>query len=97
MTAIESDEFKSDPVRIALTSGLTRRQVASDIGIGLSMLAKWVRAISGEAKVPAHDAELLRENERLRKDNRILREESEALKQWRYSSRIKSHIVSIYC
>jgi transposase len=97
MTAIESDEFKSDAVRIVLTSGLTRRQVASDIGIGLSMLAKWVAAISEEAKVPAQDAALLRQQERLRKDNRILREESEALKQRRYSSRLKNHIVSIYC
>ena len=31
MAAIHSDEFKRDAVRIALTSGLTRRQVASDL------------------------------------------------------------------
>ena len=61
MAAIHSDEFKRDAVRIALTSGLTRRQVASDLGIGLSTLGKWVRAVSEEAKVPAQDAELLRE------------------------------------
>ena len=59
---------------IALTSGLTRRQVASDLGIGHSTLGKWVRVFSEEAKVPAQDAGLLRENERLRKENRILRE-----------------------
>ncbi len=81
MAAIHSDEFKRDAVRIALTSGLTRRQVASDLGIGLSTLGKWVRAVSEEAKVPAQDAELLRENERLRKENRILREEREVLKK----------------
>ena len=74
-------EFKRDAVRIALTSGLTRRQVASDLGIGLSTLGKWVRAVSEEAKVPAQDAELLRENERLRKENRILKEEREVLKK----------------
>ena len=56
MAAIHSDEFKRDAVRIALTSGLTRRQVASDLGIGLSTLGKWVRAVSEEAKVPAQDA-----------------------------------------
>ena len=39
MAATHSDEFKRDAVRIALTSGLTRRQVASDLGIGLSTLA----------------------------------------------------------
>ncbi len=81
MAAIHSDEFKRDAVRIALTSGLTRRQVASDLGIGLSTLGKWVRAVSEEVKVPAQDAELLRENERLRKENRILREEREVPKK----------------
>jgi transposase len=81
MAAIHSDEFKRDAVRIALTSGLTRRQVASDLGIGHSTLGKWVRVFSEEAKVPAQDAGLLRENERLRKENRILREEREVLKK----------------
>ena len=59
MATIHSDEFKRDGVRIALTSGLTRRQVASDLGIGLSTLGKWIRAISDEAKVPERDADLL--------------------------------------
>jgi transposase len=30
-----NEEFKREAVRIALTSGLTRRQVASDLGIGV--------------------------------------------------------------
>ena len=95
MAVIHSDEFKRDAVRIAQSSkdqktirgivfpedGLTRRQVASDLGIGHSTLGKWVRAFSEEAKVPAQEAELLRENERLRKENRILREEREVLKK----------------
>ena len=74
MAATRSDEFRRDAVRIALTSGLTRRQVASDLGIRLSTLGKWVRAVSEEAIVPAQDNELVRENERLRKENRILRD-----------------------
>ena len=28
-----TDEFRADAVRIALTSGLTRKQVASDLGV----------------------------------------------------------------
>jgi transposase len=48
MAATHSDEFKRDAVRIALTSGLTRHQVASDLGVGLSTLGKWIRAISDE-------------------------------------------------
>ncbi len=74
MATIHSEEFKRDAVRIALTSGLTRRQVASDLGVGLSTLGKWIRSISDETKVPDRDADLLRENERLRKENRILRD-----------------------
>jgi transposase len=82
MAAIHSDAFKRDVVRIALTSGLTWRQVASDFGIGRSTPGKWVRAVSEEAKVPAQDAELLRENEWLRKENRILRDLSRNRKQF---------------
>lgn len=81
MAAIHSDEFQAGCVRIALTSGLTRRQVASDLGVGLSTLGKWIRAISAEAKMPERDTDLLRENERLWKENRILREEREVLKK----------------
>jgi transposase len=77
MAATHSDEFKRDAVRIALTSGLTRRQVASDLGVGLSTFGKWVRAISEEAKVPERDTDLLRENERRHKENRILRQAGE--------------------
>ncbi len=60
MAAMPSDDFKRDAVRIALPSGLTRRQFASGLGIGLSTLGKWVPAVSEEAKVPAQDAELSR-------------------------------------
>ena len=81
MAAILSDEFKRDAVRIALTSGLTRRQVASDLGVGLSTLGKWVREISGEAVAAGPDPDLLRENERLRRENRILRDLSRIRKQ----------------
>ncbi len=67
MAAKRREEFKRDAVRIAQTSGLTRRQVASDHGIGHSTLGKWIQVFSGDTKAPAQDAELLRENERLRK------------------------------
>ena len=39
-----TDEFRKDAVRIAPTSGLSRRQVADDLGIGMSTLNKWVTA-----------------------------------------------------
>jgi len=37
-----TDEFRKDAVRIALTSGLTRKQVADDLGVGMSTLNKWI-------------------------------------------------------
>lgn len=74
MAAICSTEFKRDAVRIARASGLTRRQVASDLGIGLSTPGKQARAVSEKAKVPAPDDELVQENEWLFKENRILRD-----------------------
>ena len=36
-------EFRRAAVRIALTSGLKRKQVADDLGVGLSTLTRWVR------------------------------------------------------
>jgi transposase len=35
-----SEEFKQEAVRIALTSGLPRARVASDLGVGKSTLGK---------------------------------------------------------
>jgi|TARA_R110002126_G_scaffold10478_1_gene47645 transposase len=34
------NEFRKDAVRIALTSGLTRKQAADDLGVGMSTLNK---------------------------------------------------------
>ena len=36
-------EFCRDAVRIATTSGLTRPQLSSGLGVGLSTLNKWVQ------------------------------------------------------
>ena len=39
-----TDEFRQDAVRIAMTNGLTRKQVADNLGVGMSTLNKWVTA-----------------------------------------------------
>ncbi|MCA4914722.1 MAG: transposase, partial [Roseomonas sp.] len=44
MSAGRTDEFRKEAVRLALTSGLSRRQVADDLGVGFSTLNKWVSA-----------------------------------------------------
>lgn len=73
-----SEEFKQEAVRIALTSGLPRERVASDLGIGKSTLNKWVLHYRPSDLVSAPQADLARENER---ENRVLREEREVLKK----------------
>src|SRR5690606_42153989 len=76
-----TEEFKHEAVRIALTSGLPRDRVASDLGIGKSTLGKWVSQYRPSDLVSAPQADLARENERLRLENRVLREEREILKK----------------
>ena len=75
------EEFKREAVRMALTSGLKRRQVASDLGVGFSTLARWVQKSRPEDLPPAADIDLAKENDRLRKENRLLLEEREILKK----------------
>ena len=43
MAKKHTEEFKQEAIRIALTSGLTRKQVADDLGVGFSTLAKWIQ------------------------------------------------------
>jgi transposase len=76
-----SEEFKRDAVRIALTSGLTRRQVASDLGMGISTLNKWIKVAQDSEGGSLPDADLVREVERLRKENAVLKQEREILKK----------------
>lgn len=76
-----TDEFRADAVRIALTSGLSRRQVASDLGVDLSTLNKWVAAHRDTDVVPDEELDLVRENARLRRENRILKKERDILKK----------------
>ncbi len=76
-----SEEFKQEAVRIALTSGLSRGRVAKDLGIGKSTLGKWLAQYRPADLVSAQQADLARENERLRLENRVLKEERDILKK----------------
>ena len=76
-----TDEFRADAVRIALTSGLTRKQVADDLGVGMSTLNKWITASRETDVVSKEDLSLIQENDRLRRENRILKEERDILKK----------------
>jgi transposase len=68
MVLKRTEEFRKDAVRIALTSGLTRKQVADDLGVGMSTLNKWVTAHRDKDVVSKEDLGLAQENDRLRRE-----------------------------
>jgi len=68
-------------VRITLTSGLTRKQVADDLGVGMSTLNKWITAHRDTDMISKEDLSLAQENDRLRREIRLLKEEREVLKK----------------
>ena len=76
-----TEEFRQDAVRIALTSGLARKQAADDLGVGMSTLNKWIMAYRDTDVVSKEDLDLAEENERLRREIRLLKEEREILKK----------------
>jgi transposase len=76
-----TEEFKQEAVRIALSSGLSRRRIASDLGVGFSTLSKWASVYRPADLLAAPQADLAKENERLRLENRVLKEEREILKK----------------
>lgn len=59
------DDFRNDAVRIALMSVLSRKRVASDLGMGLSSLNKCITAHRHTQVVSDKDLDLARENEQL--------------------------------
>ena len=81
MSLNRTDEFRKDVVRIALTSGLTRKQVADDLGVGMSTLNKWITAHRDTDVVSQEDLSLAQENDRLRRENRILKKERDIVKK----------------
>jgi transposase len=81
MASRRSEEFRHEAVRLALTSGLTRAQIAADLGVGLSTLNKWVQRHRHDDLMSCPHDDVEKENARLRKENRILKEEREILKK----------------
>ena len=75
-----TDEFRADAVRIALTSGLKCKQVADDLGVGMSTLNKWIAAHRDTDVVSKEDLDLAKENDRLRREIKLLKEEREIKK-----------------
>ena len=76
-----TDAFRRDAVRIAISSSLTRPQLSSDLGVGLSTLNKWVQQHQHDDLMSGLHEDVDKDNTRLRKEIRLLREEREVLKK----------------
>ena len=78
---IRTPEFRAEAVRIALTSGLPRKQVATDLGVGFSTLNRWVQEDRRNSEKYTTQTDMERELTELRRENRLLREERDVLKK----------------
>ena len=77
-------EFRDEAVRLAQTSGRSRREIASDLGIGLSTLRNWIdRRRERQMDEPPSDRQedMAAELKRLRRENEVLHQEREILKR----------------
>ena len=77
-------EFEDEAVRLARSSGRTQREIADDLGIGLSTLVRWIgRSRDSAALAPSGSAmpDMAAELKRLRRENEILRQERDILKR----------------
>lgn len=76
-----TEDPRAEAVRVALTSNLPRKQVASDFGVGFSTLNRWIKQDRRRFEKPTNQTDPEREIAQLRKENRLLREERDALKK----------------
>lgn len=78
-------EFEREAVRLAQTSGRTRREIADDLGIGLSTLTRWLsRGRDAAMDDPGRregDEDMAFELKRLRRENGVLRQERDIPKK----------------
>ena len=80
-----TQDFQDGAVRLAETSGRPRREIAQDLGIGLSTLRHWIdrRRERWIEQPPEEDRQedVAAELKRLRRENEILRQERDILKK----------------
>jgi len=76
-----TEDFRKEAVRLALNSNLSRHQIADDLGVGHSTLGKWISAFRHDDLMSGPHDDLQKELARLRKENKILREERDILKK----------------
>ncbi len=86
MEKTHSEEFKREVVRIALTSRFTRWQIASDLGLELWTLNRWIRELEEGPISDCTAPDLLNEISRLRNENAALRRQIDTTQPERFST-----------
>ncbi len=76
-------EFKAEAVKLVLEEGLSRAQVARDLGLSASMVCRWLEQAERNRAPGALTSEERAELKRLRRENKVLRTEREILKNHR--------------
>jgi transposase len=77
-------EFEAEAVRLVETSGRTQREIAEDLGVGLSTLVRWIgRSRDRQIDHPpeGRQEDMAAELKRLKRENEILRQERDILKK----------------
>jgi len=75
-------EFRTEAIRLCRTSGKSQREIAKELGIAPESLRRWV--VQADIDAGHRDGLSTEEREelrRLRRENRVLREEREILKK----------------
>ena len=78
-------EFEAEAVRLVRTSGRSKREIADDLGVGVSTLTRWLansrdRRIEAPERPPPGE-DVAAELKRLRRENEVLRQERDILKK----------------
>jgi transposase len=77
-------EFEAEAVQLVQTSGRTQREIAADLGIGLSTLVRWIgrnRDRQIDHPPQGRQEDMAAELKRLRRENEVLRQERDILKR----------------
>ena len=75
-------EFREEAVRLARSSGKRTSEIAADLGISYESLRKWIKQHEVDGgNTPGVTSSERDELRRLRRENRILREEREILRK----------------
>jgi transposase len=75
-------DFKIEAVRLLRESGKSLKEVAEDLGVSTNALREWAKRLETEAGLrPGLKKDEREELKRLRRENRILREEREILRK----------------